>query len=113
MVTINCAAIPESLFESEMFGYEKGAFTGAAAGGKKGLIESADGGTLFLDEINSMPLSFQIKLLRVLETKQVTRLGAGCRSKGGFSGWCAHPTRICMPWWSSNGFGQTCFTASM
>ena len=59
-----------------MFGYEKGAFTGASAGGKKGLIESADGGTLFLDEINSMPLSFQIKLLRVLETKQVTRLGA-------------------------------------
>ena len=76
LVTINCAAIPESLFESEMFGYEKGAFTGASAGGKRGLIESADGGTLFLDEINSMPLSFQIKLLRVLETKQVTRLGA-------------------------------------
>ena len=76
LVTINCAAIPESLFESEMFGYEKCAFTVASAGGKKGLIESADSGTLFLDEINSMPLSFQIKLLRVLETKQVTRLGA-------------------------------------
>lgn len=76
LVTINCAAIPESLFESEMFGYERGAFTGATAGGKKGLIESANGGTLFLDEINSMPLSFQSKLLRVLETKQVTRLGS-------------------------------------
>ena len=85
-----------------MFGYEKGAFTGAAAGGKKGLIESADGGTLFLDEINSMPLSFQIKLLRVLETKQVTRLGAVAAQKVDF--------RLV---WSSNGFGQTCFTASM
>ena len=89
MVTINCAAIPESLFESEMFGYEKGAFTGAAAGGKKGLIESADGGTLFLDEINSMPLSFQIKLLRVLETKQVTRLGAVAAQKVDFRLVCA------------------------
>ncbi len=89
LVTINCAAIPESLFESEMFGYEKGAFTGAAAGGKKGLIESADGGTLFLDEINSMPLSFQIKLLRVLESKQVTRLGAVTARKVDFRLVCA------------------------
>lgn len=89
LVTINCAAIPESLFESEMFGYAKGAFTGAAADGKKGLIESADGGTLFLDEINSMPLSFQIKLLRVLESKQVTRLGAVTARKVDFRLVCA------------------------
>ena len=76
LVVLNCAAIPESLMESELFGYEKGAFTGAIPGGKKGLIEAADGGTLFLDEINSMSLPVQTKLLRVLETKQVTRLGA-------------------------------------
>lgn len=76
LVVLNCAAIPESLMESELFGYEKGAFTGARAQGKKGLIEAADGGTLFLDEINSMPPAIQTKLLRVLETKQVTRLGS-------------------------------------
>ena len=76
LVVLNCAAIPESLMESELFGYEKGAFTGAMSQGKKGLIEAADGGTLFLDEINSMPLAIQTKLLRVLETKQVIRLGS-------------------------------------
>ena len=76
MVEINCAAIPENLLEAELFGYEKGAFTGALNTGKKGLIEKADGGTLFLDEINSLPLSIQGKLLRVLETHKVKRLGA-------------------------------------
>ncbi len=76
LVVLNCAAIPESLMESELFGYKKGAFTGAMSQGKKGLIEAADGGTLFLDEINSMPMAIQTKLLRVLETKEVTRLGA-------------------------------------
>lgn len=76
MVTINCASLPESLLEAELFGYEKGAFTGASSLGKPGLIESAAGSTLFLDEINSMPLSLQSKLLRVLETKQVKRLGS-------------------------------------
>lgn len=75
-VVLNCAAIPENLMESELFGYERGAFTGAAPGGKAGLLEAANGGTLFLDEINSMPLSLQTKLLRVLETRQVTRVGA-------------------------------------
>ena len=64
------------LLEAELFGYEKGAFTGANASGKRGLIEIADGGTLFLDEINSMPLALQGKLLRVLETQQVKRIGA-------------------------------------
>jgi len=76
MVTINCSAIPESLPESELFGYEKGAFTGASAAGKVGLLEAADTGTVFLDEIGEIPLAFQAKLLRVLETKQVTRVGS-------------------------------------
>lgn len=75
-VVLNCSAIPESLIESELFGYEKGAFTGASQGGKAGLIEMADGGTLFLDEINSMPMALQTKLLRVLETRRITRVGA-------------------------------------
>ena len=75
-VVLNCAAIPETLFESELFGYERGAFTGAATSGKIGLIEAARGGTLFIDEINSMPVAMQIKLLRVLETKQITRIGS-------------------------------------
>ena len=75
-IPINCASMPEALLESELFGYSKGAFTGALAQGKMGLIEAADGGTLFLDEINSMPLGLQGKLLRVLETKEVTRLGS-------------------------------------
>ena len=76
MITVNCAAFPENLIESELFGYEKGSFTGANKSGKIGLIESADGGTLFLDEINSLPMSIQGKLLRVIEEKNVQRIGA-------------------------------------
>jgi len=76
MVTVNCAAFPENLIESELFGYQKGSFTGANKEGKVGLIESSDGGTLFLDEINSLPLSVQSKILRVIEDKSVHRIGA-------------------------------------
>lgn len=76
LVVINCASLPENLLEAELFGYEKGAFTGAAPGGKAGLFEAADGGTLFLDEINSMPLNLQGKVLRALETKTIQRLGS-------------------------------------
>ena len=74
-VPINCAAIPENLVESELFGHEKGAFSGAA-GPKPGLLETAAGGTVFLDELGELSLAVQAKLLRVLETKRVTRVGA-------------------------------------
>ena len=75
MVVVDCTSLPPSLVESELFGYEKGSFTGAGVA-KKGLIESADGTTLFLDEVNSMPLSAQGKLLRCIEERSVTRIGA-------------------------------------
>ncbi|MEZ8144055.1 sigma-54-dependent Fis family transcriptional regulator [Enterovibrio norvegicus FF-33] len=75
-VAINCAAIPESLIESELFGYAEGAFTGARGKGKKGLIERASGGTLFLDEIGDMPLALQARLLRVLAENEVLPVGA-------------------------------------
>lgn len=73
-VDVNCGALPETLFESEFFGHEKGAFTGAA-GRKSGLVEAADGGTLFLDEVSEMPHASQVKLLRFLETGRFRRLG--------------------------------------
>jgi transcriptional regulator of acetoin/glycerol metabolism len=75
-IAINCAAIPENLIESELFGYENGAFTGAQAKGKIGLIEQANGGILFLDEIGDMPLNLQARLLRVLAEKEVMRIGS-------------------------------------
>jgi PAS domain S-box-containing protein len=74
-IAINCAAIPRDLVESELFGYEEGAFTGARRGGKPGKFELAEGGTLFLDEIESLPLEAQPKLLRVLESNQLMRVG--------------------------------------
>ncbi|HBW33837.1 sigma-54-dependent Fis family transcriptional regulator [Desulfosporosinus sp. BICA1-9] len=74
-VPLNCVAVPESLLESELFGYHEGAFTGAKKGGKIGLFELANGGTLFLDEIGKMSLNLQAGLLRVLQTKEVRRLG--------------------------------------
>lgn len=74
---LNCGAIPENLVESELFGYEPGAFTGASRSGKTGVFELADGGTLFLDEIGEMPLLMQSRLLRVLENSEVTRIGSG------------------------------------
>lgn len=79
-IAVNCAAIPESLFESELFGYEKGAFTGASTEGKTGLIEAATGGTLFLDEVGEIPLPLQAKLLSFLEDGMILRIG-GTRAR--------------------------------
>lgn len=75
-VAVNCAALPESLLESELFGYEEGAFTGARRGGKPGLFELAHLGTMFLDEISEMPLNVQARLLRVLQEKEIMRIGS-------------------------------------
>ncbi|MDI9101552.1 sigma-54 factor interaction domain-containing protein, partial [Pseudomonas aeruginosa] len=74
-IRVNCAAIPDSLFESELFGYERGAFTGAQTA-RAGWFEQADGGTIFLDEIGELPLAMQTKLLRTLQEGTITRLGA-------------------------------------
>ena len=74
-VRVNCSALPENLLESELFGYREGAFTGARRGGKMGKFELADGGTIFLDEIGDLPVNMQAKLLRVLQEKEIERLG--------------------------------------
>ena len=74
-IKVNCGAIPENLLESELFGYEEGAFTGARKSGKIGLFELANNGILFLDEIGELPLGLQVKLLRVLQNKEISRIG--------------------------------------
>lgn len=76
LVEINCSAIPQELFESELFGYKEGAFSGARKSGQSGLLESANGGTVFLDEIGAMPLSLQGKLLKFLDDRRIKRLGS-------------------------------------
>ena len=91
-VSVNCAALPETLMESELFGYEKGAFTGAV-GMKEGRIEVAHQGTLFLDEIATLTPALQSKLLRVLEDRSLTRLGGKKSIKGGFSARSARQTK--------------------
>lgn len=75
-IKINCAAIPDNLIESEFFGYERGAFTGAERNGRMGIFEATDGGTVFLDEIGDLPIQVQAKLLRVLQEKEIRRIGA-------------------------------------
>lgn len=88
-VAINCAAVPEQLIESELFGYEDGAFTGSRRSGQKGLIREAQGGILFLDEIGDMPLKLQSRLLRVLQDHAVQPLGAGAATSVDFALVCA------------------------
>jgi transcriptional regulator of acetoin/glycerol metabolism len=83
-IAINCAALPESLIEAELFGYEAGAFTGARKSGAKGLVQQAEGGILFLDEIGDMPLSLQSRLLRVLQDREVAPLGGGTPQRADF-----------------------------
>ena len=78
-VCVNCGSIPEQLIESELFGYEEGAFTGARKGGKMGLFAAAHGGTIFLDEIGELPLAMQVRLLRVLQDREIQRVGANVR----------------------------------
>jgi sigma-54 dependent transcriptional regulator, acetoin dehydrogenase operon transcriptional activator AcoR len=80
-IPINCGAIPNALFESELFGYEAGAYTGASKGGKPGKLELADGGTLFLDEVGELPLDMQVKLLRALQEKEFYRIGGQTTKK--------------------------------
>lgn len=75
-ITVNCGAIPENLIESELFGYDKGAFTGARADGKKGIFEAAQNGTVFLDEISELPLNLQVKLLQVIQERYITKVGS-------------------------------------
>jgi transcriptional regulator of acetoin/glycerol metabolism len=88
-VAVNCAALPESLIEAELFGYEPGAFTGARKQGAKGLVQQAEGGILFLDEIGDMPLLLQSRLLRVLQDKEISPLGGGTPHKADFVPICA------------------------
>ena len=109
-VAVNCAALPESLIESELFGYEDGAFTGARRQGSKGLLRQAHGGVLFLDEIGDMPLALQSRLLRVLQ-------GARCR-RWARRGRCRWISRCCVPRiarWRTRArtrrCGRTCISA--
>lgn len=78
-ICVNCGTIPEQLIESELFGYEEGAFTGAKKGGKMGLFQAAHGGTIFLDEIGDLPMAMQVKLLRVLQDKEIQKVGSNVR----------------------------------
>jgi transcriptional regulator with PAS, ATPase and Fis domain len=93
-VAINCAAIPENLIESELFGYVPGAFTGARKEGSPGRLREAEGGTLFLDEIGDMPLALQTRLLRVLQERTVTPVGAGKAVPVDFALVCATHTKL-------------------
>lgn len=106
-VAINCAAFPETLLESELFGYEDGAFTGTRKGGKPGLFEAAHNGTIFLDEIGDMPTHLQTRLLRVLQEREVLRLGASNRRPSTFGLLLLH-TRIFNNRSQISVFGKTC-----
>lgn len=109
-VAINCAALPEPLIESELFGYAPGAFTGANPKGYIGKIREADGGVLFLDEIGDMPAGLQTRLLRVLQEKRSPRSAAAALIRSN-SRWSAPRTTICIGRWKRGRFARICCTA--
>ena len=111
-VAVNCAALPETLIEAELFGYRPGAFTGAGRDGAPGRIREADGGTLFLDEIGDMPLAMQARLLRVLQERQVTPLGGGKPVRGRFPADLRDPPPAARPRSMPAASAKTCTTAS-
>ena len=108
-IAINCASIPETLLESELFGFEKGAFTGAHKT-TKGKIECAQGGTLFLDEIGDMPFNLQAKLLRFLQEKVIERIGGRQEIPVDVRVVCATNQHL-QEWWHKKSFAKICFIA--
>ena len=110
-VAINCAAFPDTLLESELFGYERGAFTGAVHD-RVGKIELSSGGTLFLDEIESISLNMQLKLLRVLEEREVEKLGSNRAHQGQHAHHLRHQRGPGAGWWPRAGCARTSTTAS-
>ena len=111
-IQFNCAALNEALLESELFGHVKGAFTGAYSH-RQGRFEAANRGDIFLDEIGDIPPSIQIKLLRVLETKQFERVGDVQAHLGGCAHYFCDPPRPGIARLQGEDFGKTCFSASM
>ncbi len=106
---VNCAAIPNELFESELFGYEAGAFTGASPKGKPGKFELADKSTIFLDEVGELPMPLQVKLLRVLQEREVERIG-GTRSSSWTSELLRQPIETSRQCWHRENSGKICTT---